>query len=100
VKNVMPMIVVSGLLVLLVQLFAAYNVFGIAAMMDRVYMSRPATSLDSMPSPAEIRGELIARCVAKPDMIAEIERMLPDNDDSQITPAILRAVFKDVVTHC
>jgi len=53
-----------------------------------------------LPSPSEMRAELIARCVAKPDVIAEIQQKLPDNEDGQITPAILRQVLSDVVSHC
>ena len=53
-----------------------------------------------MPTPAEIRAELISRCVAVPDVIAEIEDKLPDNIDALITPAIMRKVLRDVVSHC
>ena len=55
---------------------------------------------EAMPTPAEIRAELVSRCVAAPDVISEIEDKLPDNDNALITPAIMRKVLHDVVSHC
>lgn len=55
---------------------------------------------EPMPTPAEMRAELSSRCVAVPDVLAEIQDKLPDNIDGLITPAIVRKVLRDVVSHC
>lgn len=49
---------------------------------------------------SQMRSELSARCVTKPDVIAEIQDKLPDNNDGLITPDTLRTVLRDVVSHC
>lgn len=61
---------------------------------------RSASDAESMPSPSQMRSELIAKCVASPDAIAEIEQRLPDNETHGITPATVRQVLRDVVSKC
>jgi hypothetical protein len=61
---------------------------------------RDSKSHEPMPTPSEMRSELTARCVNKPDVLAEIQDSLPDNDSGKITPAMVRKVLRDVVSHC
>jgi hypothetical protein len=64
------------------------------------FLSAPAHHQPSMPQPSEIRAELTAVCRSKPEVIAEINSVIIDNDDALITPAMLRKVLNDVVNKC
>jgi hypothetical protein len=48
----------------------------------------------------QMRGELMDKCVERPDVLQEIDQKLINNDRGLITPEILRHVLKDVVNHC
>ena len=48
----------------------------------------------------EMRQDFSARCKSSPEVLAEIDQNLPDNDEGLISSAMIRHVFKDVVNHC
>lgn len=47
-----------------------------------------------------LKRNVAGTCVTRPEVIAESQRLLPDNNDGLITPVDIRQIVNDVVNRC